>query len=91
MWNRDRVIIHDAENRVLTDLIANSYPVANRTEVIANVNLARGLNAGEHRFHALEYTRRTLLLDTQRCVFIYLEPLRGAASAALTALTKRFT
>ena len=78
---RDRVVVDDAIDRALV-LVLQCDPVTNRTQVVAEVKLARRLDPGENRFHGvsvyLSCMRRALL-------FIAVTAVAGVAGGACVA------
>ena len=55
--NGDGVIIHDAVNGILAELLTEFHIVEDGSEVIPDVDFTGGLNARENSLHAEQYTR----------------------------------
>src|SRR5712691_5280770 len=80
----DGVQVHDTEQALV--LVLQPDPVLHRTEIVADVQLARGLNAGEHARHGLTSYGRERGHRKVRNLKDLVDVARGAAARAATHL-----
>lgn len=51
------VVVHDAEEGVPPQLLPDGHPLLDGPEVVADVDLPRGLDAGKHPLHGLSVAK----------------------------------